>query len=243
MVNIKVLGSSSKGNCYILEDGEEKLIIELGVNWKEVVKGLNYDICGVVGALVSHRHGDHAKYIQKAIDAGITVYGNSDLKEMNHCVSIIPRFLDTKVGNFTVSPFEAVHDVPCFGYIIKTPNNGTVVFSTDTCCAPPIKVKHEHYLIEANYSDEIMEKQAMNMTVSIDSKMRLDESHLSLEKAVAYLKEVQSDNLKTVVLLHLSERNSDTDEFVKKVRDELKFPNVMVAKSNTVIKLDMEGYF
>jgi hypothetical protein len=52
---LTVLGSSSEGNCYILESSNEKLIIELGISWIEVVKGLNYKIDDVAGCLVSHR--------------------------------------------------------------------------------------------------------------------------------------------------------------------------------------------
>ena len=52
---LKVLCSSSEGNCYILESSNEKLIIELGMSWSEVLKGLNYKIDDVAGCLVSHR--------------------------------------------------------------------------------------------------------------------------------------------------------------------------------------------
>lgn len=52
---LKVLGSSSEGNCYILESGNEKIIIELGVPWRDIIKGLNYKIDDVAGCLVSHR--------------------------------------------------------------------------------------------------------------------------------------------------------------------------------------------
>lgn len=51
---LKVLGSSSEGNCYILDSNSEKLIIELGVSWSKVLKGLNYKIEDVAGCIVSH---------------------------------------------------------------------------------------------------------------------------------------------------------------------------------------------
>lgn len=54
MAKIKTISSGSKGNAYILESDGEVLLIELGVSWKEIVKGLNYKIGSVVGALCSH---------------------------------------------------------------------------------------------------------------------------------------------------------------------------------------------
>lgn len=55
MATLKVLGSSSKGNCYILECQGESLIIELGVKFNEILKGIDYKWNKVVGALCSHR--------------------------------------------------------------------------------------------------------------------------------------------------------------------------------------------
>ncbi|MDS2204199.1 MBL fold metallo-hydrolase, partial [Clostridioides difficile] len=39
-MKIKVLGSSSKGNCYLLQLKNETLILECGVSYKEILKGL-----------------------------------------------------------------------------------------------------------------------------------------------------------------------------------------------------------
>lgn len=35
-MELKVLGSSSNGNCYILDNGKEALILEAGVRFQEV---------------------------------------------------------------------------------------------------------------------------------------------------------------------------------------------------------------
>jgi len=40
---LKVLGSSSKGNCFILENEEESLIIECGIPFLEIKKGLGFN--------------------------------------------------------------------------------------------------------------------------------------------------------------------------------------------------------
>jgi hypothetical protein len=55
MAKLKCVGSSSSGNCYLIECKDEKLILELGVSWKNIVESLKYEINNVVGALCSHR--------------------------------------------------------------------------------------------------------------------------------------------------------------------------------------------
>ncbi len=52
-----VLGSSSSGNCYILENENEALILEAGIPFLEVKKKLDFNIMKIVGVLVSHSHG------------------------------------------------------------------------------------------------------------------------------------------------------------------------------------------
>ena len=71
---LKVLGSGSSGNCYILESDTEALIIEAGVPLKEVKVSLGFNIRKIVGVVVSHSHGDHAKYVSEYEKAGIPVY-------------------------------------------------------------------------------------------------------------------------------------------------------------------------
>ena len=43
-MNLYVCGSSSKGNCYILESEAGKIILDCGVNFREVQKALNFNL-------------------------------------------------------------------------------------------------------------------------------------------------------------------------------------------------------
>lgn len=57
MAVLKVTGSSSKGNSYIVETENESIILDLGCKWNDILKSLNYKIENVVGVLVTHSHG------------------------------------------------------------------------------------------------------------------------------------------------------------------------------------------
>lgn len=55
-VTLHTVSSGSIGNSYILECNGEKLILELGVQFKRTLKALDYNLEGVSGVLISHAH-------------------------------------------------------------------------------------------------------------------------------------------------------------------------------------------
>ena len=74
-MKLKVLGSSSSGNCYLIEASQaDKLILDAGINFKEVQKQLEYNFRGIKGVLVTHEHMDHLKYATNFALNGINVY-------------------------------------------------------------------------------------------------------------------------------------------------------------------------
>lgn len=53
---IEVLSSGSSGNCLVLYDSLGKyLIIDVGLTWDKIAKGINYELSDCVGALCTHR--------------------------------------------------------------------------------------------------------------------------------------------------------------------------------------------
>jgi metallo-beta-lactamase domain protein len=56
MNTIKVLGSGSSGNCYIVNIEDDILILDAGFKYKDILKGINYNIGSVAGALITHQH-------------------------------------------------------------------------------------------------------------------------------------------------------------------------------------------
>ena len=51
-----VNSGSQNGNCYILENDTEALILDAGVRYKDVAETLNYDFSKVKACLLSHEH-------------------------------------------------------------------------------------------------------------------------------------------------------------------------------------------
>ena len=202
-MKLRVLGSSSAGNCYLLENEEECLVIEVGVPFKEVKKALDFNIMKINGLLCSHSHVDHSKYLQEYEVAGIQVIAPWRIGHKND------HLHDSR---FTVRSFELVHDVPCYGFLIHHPDIGYLVFATDT---EYIKYKFkdiDHIMVEANYSDKYIEQD--------NPKFRhVLEGHMSIKTCCKFLKANRSPKLKNVVLMHLSDESSNEAEFVEKARE------------------------
>lgn len=54
MATIKCLGSSSAGNCFIVECNGQALVLDLGIEFKRLLNALNYEVERVRGCLVTH---------------------------------------------------------------------------------------------------------------------------------------------------------------------------------------------
>ena len=54
MASLKCVGSGSSGNCYILTCNNEKLILDCGLPIKVIKQGLDFDLGGIQGVLISH---------------------------------------------------------------------------------------------------------------------------------------------------------------------------------------------
>jgi len=215
----------------------------LGVNWSKVKKALGYSFSNVVGAICSHRHGDHSKYINNALKDGITVYSNSDVVEMNNGVTLMELGKKTKLGSFIIQPIPMNHDVECYGYLIEDNENGRTLFITDTCDVDYKFKDITNFLVEANYSDEVLIEQFVKSEVKLYARCRIDESHLSLEKAIKFINSSINTNTKTIVLLHLSAGNSDAKTFISDIRNFTGLQNVYVADKDMNLDLNKKGIF
>jgi metal-dependent hydrolase (beta-lactamase superfamily II) len=233
-----VIGSNSSGNAYALDAGGEILLLEAGCKLAYVNKAIGFRVNNVVGCLVSHSHGDHSKYAEFHAKAGIHIYCNQDVadkKKFPFGAATVLRVSSTKtIGSFRVAPIELHHDVPNFGYLIQHPDMGTLLFVTDTYKIPVSIRGINHFLIEANYSDDILKQNVWNGKINKQQADRIMLSHMSLQYTVKYLVESEGINASTVTLCHLSERNSDPVMFRNVVQGAIGVPCNIAVKGLTV---------
>jgi len=197
-MRLRVLGSSSKGNCYILQGDSEVLIIEAGVKLDEVKRSLSFRTDNIVGCLISHEHNDHAGYIRQYSDSGITILTSkavTDAKQLtkyNNRVKVVLPEHGYILGSFKIVPFEVTHDVPCFGFLISHPESGNILFITDTYMCEYTFPHLNHVVIECNYADDILEDNIVYKGLNPLMRPRLLYSHMELESCKNVLRSLDS---------------------------------------------------
>ena len=242
-MELKVLGSSSSGNCYILECGSEALIIEAGISFINVKKALGFNLRKVVGCLVTHQHNDHAKYLKTMCDHGFRTLALPEVYEGKGCWGNRSMIAEVKkrytLGNFKVMPFPACHDVPCIGYLIQHPECGRVMFLTDSFMCEYTFPGLDQIMIECNYSDARLIQAIQEGRTKLSQRERLMTSHLELESCKGILKANDLSKVCNVVLLHLSDNNSDEEQFVNEIQGSTGKP-VYAARPGMTIEFNKD---
>ena len=232
------LGSSSKGNSYVIECKEDTLIIELGINFKDILSTIKYDIGKVRGCLVSHLHKDHSKYIKDAIYYGLPVYSCKETSEANEGVITMPLGKKMMIGNFSVQPIPVVHSCECYAFLIEHPEMGRTLFVTD-CVSFGYKVKDiDHLMIEANYDDDSIIENAMNDSFSRSQS----QNHMSFDNTLKAIRNNYNPRMKDIVLLHASMYNSNTVKYEKDIKEEFGLCNVYVAEKGLKICFEKDEF-
>lgn len=242
-MKLKVISTGSKGNAYILSNENEALLIEAGVNIKEIKQALDFDLSKVVGCIVTHEHLDHAKSAVDVARLGIDVYCSlgtmkaRSLGNINRVKQIKSREV-FMVGNFKIMPFDVKHDAnEPLGFLIEHPDCGKTLFLTDTYYCKYTFPGLNNILIEANYSKEIIDKKFGPDSEKEFLRNRILKSHFSLANCKDMLSANDLSKVNNIVLIHLSDSNSDEKQFVKEVT-ELTGKNVCAAVNGMEIEFN-----
>lgn len=240
-MKLNVLNSGSRGNCYIIQDEEEALILEAGVSISRVKQELGFNTAKVSGCLITHSHGDHCA---KASDfeRAFKVHTHKDVINAK-ALTLSKEFSSLKafmVGNFKVLPFPVSHDVPCYGFVISHKKIGNLLFITDSSRCDYIFPNINHMLIECNYSQEVLRESVKNgLHKSVAD--RVVKTHMELRMCETIISECGVAKTYNIVLLHLSSKNSDPDYFCNYIKEKTGV-RTEIAKQGLVIELENNPY-
>ncbi len=238
MTTLQCYGSGSAGNVYLLECGEESLMIELGLPWKKILQDVNYDLSKICGCLISHGHSDHSKSIKEAVKFGLSVYSCKEVCDKFNGVRLLETGKKYKIGGFYVQPISVPHSCECYAYIIDHEEFGRLLFVTD-CSTFKYRVKGcNHILIEANYSEEIL---IDNLCNDEDIRSRYG-NHLEIQNTITAIGNNFCEDLQNIVLLHLSNGNSNAVEFRERVASEFSMNNVFIAEKGLTLDLQKSEF-
>jgi phosphoribosyl 1,2-cyclic phosphodiesterase len=182
---------------------------------------------------------DHSKSTLDFLNNGIKVYALKETHEAigtdnHHNARFIELFKKFKTGSFEIVPFDVQHDVPTVGFLIKHEETGLICFATDTYYISYTFPKLNNIMIEANYAKDIIDQRLSEQMFLRD---RVLQSHFSLDNCKDFLKANDLSAVNQILILHLSDRNSDEKRFKKEV-EELTGKTVHVAVKGLEIEFN-----
>lgn len=225
-LRLKCAGTGSTGNAYALISDGEILLIDAGVAIKEIKKMCDWNVKNIVGCIVSHEHGDHAKSVDDLRYMGIEVVAPYEKEQ---------KLSHFKLGSFDIQSFDVPHNETfCNGFYIKF-GMEKVLYMTDLeYCQYNFKRQHiNHIIVECNYMKELLNDDLPNF----EHKVR---GHAELETTKGIIEANDTDSLKNVILCHMGRDTVDNDKMLAEVKKVAQNANVSVAHRG--MNLNLDGY-
>ena len=232
------IASGSSGNCIYVGSDNHHILIDAGISGKRVEAGLReLELSGkdIDGILLTHEHSDHSKGLGVlARKYGVPIYATPGTAGAVKAMSGLGRIDDSlfveihadqdfQIGDLKVSPFHISHDAAePVAYRIACGEKKMAV-ATDLGVYTDYTVEHlkglDVLLLEANHDIHMLQVGAY--PYYLKQRISGDLGHLSNETAGKLLCEVLHDDLKAIVLGHLSKENNYAELAYETVKLEI----------------------
>lgn len=219
---LRVISTGSRaGNCYaLISNSGQIILLDFGCDKKKILRGIDYRVFDVVGAVLSHGHMDHAKSYKWLLQNMIPIYTNDETVEGFEMVTgeLLKGISEKKwlqCGEFKIMGFYVPHDnTPNFGFLIEHEEMGRLLYMTDLeYCPYSFKNLHvQHLLIEANYIEDLVSREAENYAHQI-------RGHCSLNTCKGIVEANKTPDLRTVTLIHLSDKVCDPNKVLEEIKE------------------------
>ena len=198
----KIISSGSKGNCVKIND----VLIDCGVSFKAIKEEL-YDVKYL---LLTHIHSDHIKpdTLLAIIEnfPHIKVISNYEVYERFPVCTIANAGFPVITDDYHFYPFEALHDVVCYGYVWQHGEN-RIIYCTDTGSmenAP--EGPYDYIFIESNHDEAKLEQARKHGKKGGYDPFLSGKRHLSTQEAKAFYYMHRRSRESEFIELHKSSR-------------------------------------
>ena len=233
------IASGSSGNCIYVGSENSHILIDAGISARRIEQGLNEiglkgsDLDGI---FVTHEHSDHirglgvlARKFEKPIYGTretleeierATSLGKFDTSSVHACFC---RILRLDVGDLTIRPFRVDHDAANpVAYRIKQ-GRKSVAVATDMGHYDQYIIDNlqnlDALLLESNHDVRML--QTGPYPYYLKRRILGDHGHLSNENAGRLLNYILHDQMKHILLGHLSKENNYEELAYETVRLEI----------------------
>ena len=217
--------SGSSGNCYYVGKQDEGVLVDVGINAKQVVKRLKENDLPperIKAILITHDHIDHVMGLEVLTKSfPIPIYAHSDcflgLTEGNATKGIDPTLFHEveplqpfTICNITIEAFPVMHDGRgAVGYHFNHEGH-TLTIATDIGMLDKVVKEQirraDNIVIESNYDTEMLEKGPYPYILK--QRIAGPFGHLSNEESARFMADIYHPGIKNIMLCHLSENNN-----------------------------------
>jgi len=217
------LASGSNGNCYYIADGEDAVLIDVGINAKHVelrMANAGIDPKTIKAIFITHEHTDHIRGLavfckRYQIPVYITEgsYQGSRLQLPEQLIHVIRQDEQVNVGSLCVYGILKYHDAKesCSFLVSNGETNIAVLTDIGRVCEH-IKEgiqQADVLLLEANYDEGMLD--TGRYPFFLKNRIRNGWGHLSNRLALETFLECRTPRLRHLILGHLSGENNDVD--------------------------------
>lgn len=223
MVQICALGSGSNGNCYYVGNGQEAILVDIGISNRQLTKRMietGLSIQKVKAVFITHEHTDHIKGMRVATEknnikgyATKKTYENSRSDFRSEMVNYFTSGDTISVGSIKVHSFSKQHDAADpVSFRIEIDGLNIAVL---TDLGEANKEVKEHLqlcnaaFLESNYEHDLLF--SGNYPTFLKHRVSSERGHLSNQQAFELVKSLNGSPLKTIFLSHISENNNRID--------------------------------
>jgi phosphoribosyl 1,2-cyclic phosphodiesterase len=218
-VRFASLGSGSKGNATLIDNGSTCVVIDLGFTIKETVRRLSrlglmpQDVDAI---LVTHEHADHIHGVAGfARKFGTPVYltpGTYRHKQMGELpfLNKINCHSSFEVGSLSITPVTVPHDAkePC-QYLVSSKGITIGILTDLGHITPHVRDKYREcdaLLLECNHDVTML--QDGSYPYQLKQRVAGDYGHLNNVQAAELLDTINLERLRHLIISHLSGENN-----------------------------------
>lgn len=228
-----MLGSGSAGNATLLQDGDQRVLIDVGLSYREVVRRL--DSIGVpaatVGAVViTHAHGDHTRGVGLfSRRHEVPVYATLKTRAAWRGTDValwgdLQCAATTEICGFRFVTFEVSHDAAAetVAFCIES-SNGHIGFATDLgVVTETLRTKFRPcrmIVMESNHARDLL--QVGPYSQRMKARISGERGHLSNEELALFVGKDLGRSVECLVLAHLSRVNNTPELAAMTCREAL----------------------
>lgn len=234
-MKITPLASGSSGNSFLVQANGSALLVDAGLSGKRMVERLEtvgMDPCALAGILISHGHSDHIKgagvlsrkfKLPVLMNRGTCGVATTGLGKL-HRLEVFETGRIFQFAGFRIHPFSVPHDcVDPVGFRISV-GTARLGIATDlgaaTGLVQTVLAGLQVLILESNHDPEMLRDGPYPWELKQRVRSRL--GHLSNQESAKLLQRVVSDELKAVILAHMSETNNRIDLALDCARESLR---------------------